>query len=79
MTASVLIRTADQELKVEDFLLARAAEGGPGKPAVRPGDLIGDVNYMSPERTTGGALPLDHRSGPGDPPYLKAAWLTLDG
>jgi 23S rRNA (cytosine1962-C5)-methyltransferase len=24
-------------------------------------------------------LPLDHRSGPGDPPYLKAAWLTLDG
>ncbi len=23
-------------------------------------------------------LPLDHRSGPGDPPYLKAAWLTLD-
>ncbi len=24
-------------------------------------------------------LPLDHRSGPGDPPYLKAAWITLDG
>lgn len=23
-------------------------------------------------------LPLDHRSGPGDPPYLKAAWLHLD-
>lgn len=23
-------------------------------------------------------LPLDHRSGPGDPPYLKAAWITLD-
>lgn len=23
-------------------------------------------------------LPLDHRSGPGDPPYLKAAWLRLD-
>jgi len=22
-------------------------------------------------------LPLDHRSGPGDPPYLKAAWVTL--
>jgi 23S rRNA (cytosine1962-C5)-methyltransferase len=22
-------------------------------------------------------LPLDHRSGPGDPPYLKAVWLTL--
>jgi len=24
-------------------------------------------------------LPLDHRSGPGDPPYLKAAWVSLDG
>lgn len=23
-------------------------------------------------------LPLDHRSGPGDPPYLKAAWVELD-
>ena len=23
-------------------------------------------------------LPLDHRSGAGDPPYLKAAWLSLD-
>lgn len=24
-------------------------------------------------------LPLDHRSGRGDPPYLKSAWVTLDG
>jgi 23S rRNA G2069 N7-methylase RlmK/C1962 C5-methylase RlmI len=23
-------------------------------------------------------LSLDHRSGPGDPPYLKAAWIHLD-
>jgi 23S rRNA G2069 N7-methylase RlmK/C1962 C5-methylase RlmI len=23
-------------------------------------------------------LPLDHRSGPGDPPYLKSAWIELD-
>lgn len=23
-------------------------------------------------------LPLDHRSGPGDAPYLKAAWVRLD-
>ena len=23
-------------------------------------------------------LPLDHRSGSGDPPYLKAAWVQLD-
>lgn len=24
-------------------------------------------------------LPLDHRTGPGDPAYLKSAWVTLDG
>ena len=24
-------------------------------------------------------VPLDHRSGPGDPPYLKGAWVRLDG
>ena len=24
-------------------------------------------------------LPLDHRSGPGDPPYLKAAWIQMSG
>jgi 23S rRNA (cytosine1962-C5)-methyltransferase len=23
-------------------------------------------------------LPLDHRTGPGDPPYLKSAWVRLD-
>ena len=23
-------------------------------------------------------VPLDHRSGPGDPPYLKSAWIQLD-
>ena len=23
-------------------------------------------------------LPLDHRTGPGEIPYLKAAWITLD-
>ena len=23
-------------------------------------------------------VPLDHRSGPGDQPYLRAAWVTLD-
>jgi 23S rRNA G2069 N7-methylase RlmK/C1962 C5-methylase RlmI len=22
-------------------------------------------------------VPLDHRTGPGDPPYLKAAWVAL--
>ncbi len=60
--ASVLVRAADQELKLEGLMLARACEAGPGHPAVRPNELVGDVNYMSPERTTGGAVPVDHRS-----------------
>jgi serine/threonine-protein kinase len=60
--ASVMIRCADQEVKLEDLMMARAAEGGPGLPPVRPNDLIGDVNYMSPERTAGGLVQIDHRS-----------------
>lgn len=60
---SVLIRSTDKEIKLEDLMLGKAAaeEGTPGH-AVRPTDLIGDVNFMSPERTTGGAVPVDHRS-----------------
>jgi hypothetical protein len=38
--ASVLVRTADQEIKVEDFMLARACEGGPGRRARVAGDHI---------------------------------------
>ena len=33
-------------------------------------DRIGSISTRT--------LPLDHRSGPGDPPYLKAAWIHLD-
>ncbi len=31
-----------------------------------------------PGQVTWSTLPLDHRTGPQDPPYLKGAWVTLD-
>jgi serine/threonine protein kinase len=60
--ASVMIREADREVKIEDLMLAKACEVTPGHTTVRPHELTGDVDYMSPERTAGGAVKLDHRS-----------------
>lgn len=61
---SILIRSTDKEVKLEDLMLGKAAavEGGGGSQGCRPTDLLGDVNYMSPERTTGGSVPVDYRS-----------------
>lgn len=60
--ASVLLREADREVKLEDLMLAKASEVTPGHTTIRPHELTGDVDYMSPERTAGGAVKLDHRS-----------------
>ncbi len=38
--------------------------------------LVAADRTATVETTT---LPLDHRSGPGDPAYLKGAWIRLDG
>jgi serine/threonine protein kinase len=59
--ASVLIRSADKETKLGGLTLASVVEPGAARPAGRPSELLGDVNYMSPERTAGGTVPLDHR------------------
>jgi serine/threonine-protein kinase len=42
-------------------MLAKALEGTMAQQVTRPGELIGDVAYMSPERTRGGA-DVDSRS-----------------
>jgi serine/threonine protein kinase len=48
---NVLIRGADQVAKLGDLLLAREIEGAFGTDVTRPGELVGNVYYMSPERT----------------------------
>jgi serine/threonine protein kinase len=58
---NILLRTADKVVKLGDLMLAKALEGTMAQPITRPGELVGDVAYMSPERTRGTA-DVDERS-----------------
>ena len=60
--ANILVRAEDKTVKLGDLMLAKALEGTLAAPVTRPGEVIGDVNYMSPERTKGGSEPVDGRS-----------------
>lgn len=51
--SSILVRKADQVVKLGDLMLAKAMEGVNAANITRPGELIGEVAYMSPERTVG--------------------------
>jgi serine/threonine protein kinase len=48
---NIMVRTSDKLTKLGDLLLAKALEGKLVEPITRPGELVGDVSYMSPERT----------------------------
>jgi len=48
--------------KLGDLMLAKALEGTMVEQITRPGELVGDVAYMSPERTRGGSAVVDGRS-----------------
>jgi serine/threonine protein kinase len=50
---NILFRTADKTAKLGDLMLAKALEGNLAQQITRPGELIGDVAYMAPERTRG--------------------------
>jgi serine/threonine protein kinase len=58
---NILRRHADKVCLLGDLMLAKALEGTLAKQVTRPGQLIGDVPYMSPERTRDSAL-ADARS-----------------
>ncbi len=58
---NILVRTEDKVAKLGDLMLAKAQEGTLAQQITKPGELLGDVRYMSPERTTATAL-LDGRS-----------------
>ncbi len=49
--ANILIRESDQVAKLADLMLAKALEGSLARPVTRPGQLVGDIVYMPPERT----------------------------
>jgi serine/threonine protein kinase len=48
---NILVRTSDKLAKLGDLMLAKALEGTLAEQITRPGQLVGDVVYMSPERT----------------------------
>jgi serine/threonine protein kinase len=53
-------KTADQT-KLGDLMLAKAQEGALAENITKPGEILGDLRYMSPERTAGSA-DIDGRS-----------------
>ena len=59
--ANILRRHADDVYLLGDLALAKALEGTLAKQLTQPGQLIGDVPFMSPERTRGNDS-ADHRS-----------------
>jgi pSer/pThr/pTyr-binding forkhead associated (FHA) protein len=58
---NILIRSSDRVAKLGDLVLAKAMEGTRQEQITRPGELVGQLEYLSPEQTTG-ARPPDTRS-----------------
>ena len=58
---NILLETPTKLVKLGDLIKAKALEGVLAQQITRPGELVGDVTYMSPERTRG-ATSLDPRS-----------------
>jgi serine/threonine protein kinase len=58
---NVLVQSSDKLTKLGDLMLAKALEGSLAQQITRPGELLGEVHYMSPERTRSDAE-IDSRS-----------------
>jgi serine/threonine-protein kinase len=50
---NILIREGDRLAKLGDLIFAKALEGVHAVQVTRPGELVGELAYMSPEQTTG--------------------------
>jgi serine/threonine protein kinase len=58
---NVMVRESDKVAKLGDLMLAKALEGNLAQQLTRPGEVLGDIRYMSPERLEG-MTHIDHRS-----------------
>jgi serine/threonine protein kinase len=58
---NVMVRSEDKCTMLGDLVLAKALEGTMAQQITRPGEVLGDVRYMSPERLAG-VEPIDERS-----------------
>jgi serine/threonine protein kinase len=50
---NIMLQATDKAVKLGDLMRAKALEGVLAKQITRPGELVGEVAYMSPERTRG--------------------------
>jgi serine/threonine protein kinase len=51
MPENIMIRKADRVAKLGDMMLAKALSGIKAKAITKPGELVGNLRYMAPERT----------------------------
>jgi serine/threonine protein kinase len=59
---NILLQGVDKLARLGDLMLAKALEGTLAEQITRPGELVGDLRYMSPERTRGNPDEIDGRS-----------------
>ncbi|HEY2787501.1 MAG TPA: FHA domain-containing serine/threonine-protein kinase, partial [Fimbriiglobus sp.] len=59
---NILVQLPQKVAKLGDLMLAKAIEGGASQQVTKPGEVVGDLNYMSPERTRGQHEAVDGRS-----------------
>ncbi|HMF17588.1 MAG TPA: serine/threonine-protein kinase [Gemmataceae bacterium] len=59
---NVLVGKTPDITKLGDLMLAKAQEGSLAQQITKPGELLGDVRFMSPERTGSGNAASDSRS-----------------
>ena len=72
---NVLIGKAPDQVKLGDLMLAKAQEGSLAQQITKPGEILGDLRYMSPERT-GDSRNVDARSDLYSLGALMYAMLT---
>ena len=58
---NILRRTKDKVCLLGDLMLAKATEGTLAKQVTRPGEIVGNLSYLPPERTFEDQT-IDHRS-----------------
>lgn len=59
---NILLGKRPDITKLSDLMFAKAMEGKLAEQITKPGELLGDVRFMSPERTGGVADDVDERS-----------------
>lgn len=85
--ANILVRSSDRCTKLADLLLTKVFESVSADRITTPGELLGEIPYMSPERACGGVI--DGRSDiyslgatvyallTGRPPFRAKAYAEL--